>query len=80
MISTKQYMDTYNAWCDSLTKSAVAISKSSETRKYLIKNSDSAPLDEMLVAAVSCIADLTGDECFRKQVLEKLERRKNETS
>ena len=76
MISAKQYTDTYNQWREQLRKANVAIEKSTECRKYLIKNSAEAPYKEMLIQAVECIADLTGDECFRKQVIKNLERRK----
>lgn len=76
MISAKQYTDTFNSWREQLRKANVAIEKSTECRKYLIKNSATAPYDEMLIQAVECIADLTGDECFRKAVKENLERRK----
>ena len=75
MISAKQYTDTYNQWREQLQKANVAIEKSTECRKYLIKNSATAPYDEMLIQAVECIADLTGDECFRKQVIKNLEGR-----
>lgn len=75
MISAKQYTDTYNQWREQLRKANVAIEKSAECRKYLIKNSATAPYDEMLIQAVECIADLTGDECFRKQVIKNLEGR-----
>lgn len=75
MISTKQYTDTYNLWKKSLLDSAEKIAKSSECRKFLLKNSETAPYDVLLRAAVECIYDLTGDECFRKGVTERLERR-----
>ena len=75
MISAKQYTDTYNQWREQLRKANVAIERSTECRKYLIKNSATAPYDEMLIQAVECIADLTGDECFRKQVIKNLEGR-----
>lgn len=48
---------------------------SSECRKYLIKNAASAPWDELLKAAVTCIYDLTGDSQFRDQVIKQIERR-----
>lgn len=76
MITAKQYTETYERYTQMLQKNAERIVKSSETRKYLIKNSAEAPLVEMLVQAVSCIADLTGDECFRKEVINNLERRR----
>ena len=78
MISAKQYTDTYNQWKEQLRKANVAIENSTECRKYLIKNSAAASYKEMLVQAVKCIADLTGDECFRKEVIRNLERRNDE--
>lgn len=75
MISTKQYTDTYNLWRESLLKSAENISRSSECRKYLIKNTASAPWEDLLTNAVECIYKLTGDECFYKEVMEAIERR-----
>lgn len=75
MITAKQYTEAYVAYRTQLRENAERISKSSECRKYLIKNTDSAPWSDLLKVAVECIADLTGDECFRKQVLEKIEGR-----
>lgn len=81
MISTKQYIDTYNAWCDHLQDAAVAISKSSECRKTLIKNTATADPLDLLQEAVECIYHLTGDRCFYKEVTEAIEgRRKNDKS
>ena len=76
MITAKQYTETYERYTRMLQKNAERIVKSSETRKYLIKNSTEAPLVELLAQAVNCIADLTGDECFRKEVINNLERRR----
>ena len=80
MISTKRYTDTYNAWCDHLQKAAVNITKSSECRKYLIKNTSSDSWSDLLKAAVECIYSLTGDECFRKQVMAQIEEKKKTRS
>jgi hypothetical protein len=33
---------------------------------------------DLLIAAVECIYDLTGDSQFRRQVIDEIERRRNE--
>jgi len=80
MITAKQYTETYVKYRDSLRANAERISKSSETRKYLIQNADTAPLEDLLQEAVDCIYNLTGDVCFKKQVTEAIERRKHEAA
>lgn len=76
MITAQKYTETYNLWKDQLRDGAEKIVRSSEARKYLIQNSsDGDPLD-LLQAAVNCIYDLTGDQCFLKEVTEKIERRR----
>jgi len=75
MPTIKEYTDNYVRWRDMLHRSAERIQRSSETRKKLIREADTAPLPELLKEAVSCIADLTGDELFAEQVIKKLERR-----
>lgn len=79
MISTKQYTDTFNQWQASLRKSSEMLFKSSECRKTLIKNADTADVLDLLQEAVNCIYDLTGDKCFLKEVTASIERRRNET-
>ena len=76
MISTQQYTDNYNRWKDQLRDGAEKIVRSSECRKYLIKNSSDGDPLELLQAAVNCIYDLTGDKCFLKEVTQAIERRK----
>lgn len=76
MISTQQYTDNYNRWKDQLRVGAEKIVRSSECRKYLIKNSSDGDPLELLQAAVNCIYDLTGDKCFLKEVTQAIERRK----
>ena len=78
MISTKQYTDTYNRWTESLRKSSEMLTASSECRKVLIKNVDSADPLDLLQEAVNCIYDLTGDRCFLKEVTEGIERRRKD--
>lgn len=78
MISTKQYIDSYNRYTEHLRIEAERISKSTETRMYLIKNTDKDDWSVLLTEAVNCIADLTGDECFRKEVIEAIERRQHQ--
>jgi hypothetical protein len=76
MITAQKYTETYNLWKTQLQNGAEKIVRSSECRKYLIKNaSDGDPL-ELLQAAVNCIYDLTGDKCFLKEVTQAIERRK----
>lgn len=76
MITAQKYTERYNLWKAQLQDGADKIVRSSEARKYLIKNSDSAPLEELLIIAVKCIADLTGDTVFQKEVLRNIKRRK----
>lgn len=76
MITAKQYTDTYNRWTAQLQDGAEKIVRSSECRKYLIKNSSNGDPLELLQAAVNCIYDLTGDKCFLKEVTQAIERRK----
>ena len=65
---------------DSVKKNVEIMFDSSECRKYLMKNAESADPFEMLIEAVKCISRLTGDVVFSKQFLEKIERRRNETT
>lgn len=76
MITAKQYTDTYNTWRRQLMENAERIADSSECRKTLIKNVDTADVLDLLQEAVNCIYDLTGDQCFLKQVTESIERRR----
>jgi hypothetical protein len=78
MITAKQYTDTYNRWTESLRKSSEMLTASSECRKVLIKNIDSADPLNLLQEAVNCIYDLTGDRCFLKEVTEGIERRRKD--
>lgn len=77
MITAKQYTDTYNDYRKMLRDYNDKIEKSSECRKTLIKNTDTADLLDLLQEAVNCIYDLTGDRCFLKEVTESIERRRN---
>jgi hypothetical protein len=77
MITAKQYTDTYNNYRNMLLDYHDKIEKSSECRKTLIKNVESADLLDLLQEAVNCIYDLTGDRCFLKEVTESIERRRN---
>lgn len=76
MITAQKYTETYNLWKAQLQDGADKIVRSSEARKYLIQSSETAPLEELLIEAVKCIADLTGDIVFQKEVLRNIERRK----
>lgn len=73
--TVQQYTRNYQIWTEELRKNAERIADSSECRKYLIKNAESAPMDELLIRAVECIYDLTGDSQFRDQVIRQIERR-----
>lgn len=75
----QQYTEAYNRWSKELMNNAERIKDSSECRKYLTKNAHSAPLEDLLIAAVNCIYDLTGDSQFRRQVIEDIERRRNDS-
>ena len=77
MISTKQYIDTYNRYTEMLRKYAENLSKSSDCRVTMIKNTDTADLLDLLQEATNCIYDLTGDDCFLKKVTEAIERRRD---
>ena len=80
MITAQKYTETYNLWKAQLQDGADKIARSSECRKYLIKNSSDGDSLELLQAAVNCIYDLTGDRCFLKEVTKGIEeRRKHET-
>lgn len=76
MITTKQYTETYNTWKRQLMENADRIIKSSECRKTLIKNADTADALDLLQEAVNCIYDLTGDTVFLKTVTRSIERRR----
>ena len=76
MITAKQYTDNYNRWTESLRKGAEMLTASSECRKVLIKNIDSADPLDLLQEAVNCIYDLTGDRCFLKEVTKGIEERR----
>lgn len=80
MISTKQYTDTYNTYRKFLREYSERMFLSSECRKTLIKESSNGDPLDLLRVATECIYDLTGDECFRTEVLANLERRRNDTT
>ena len=80
MITAKQYTDTYNNYRNMLRDYNEKIEKSSECRKYLIKNTDTGDLLDLLQEAVNCIYDLTGDRCFLKEVTEGIERRRHDST
>ena len=76
MITAKQYTETYVEYRRMLRENAERISRSTECRKTLIKNADTADVLDLLQEAVNCIYDLTGDQCFLKQVTDSIERRR----
>ena len=76
MITAQKYTETYNLWKAQFQDGADKIVRSSEARKYLIKNSSDGDPLELLQAAVNCIYDLTGDKCFLKEVTQAIERRR----
>ena len=76
MITAQKYTDTYNLWKAQLRENAEILTQSSECRKYLIKNTDTEDPLELLQVAVTCIYDMTGDQCFLKEVTQAIGRRK----
>lgn len=78
MITAKQYTDSYNRYTQMLRDYSENIEKSSECRKTLIMNTETADPLDLLQEAVNCIYDLTGDRCFLKQVTEAIERRRHD--
>lgn len=76
MITAQKYTETYNLWKAQLQDGADKIVSSSECRKTLIKNIDSADPLDLLQEAVNCIYDLTGDRCFLKEVTKGIEERR----
>jgi hypothetical protein len=78
--TVQQYTEAYERWSEELRKNFQRIEDSSECRKYLVKNAKTAPMVDLLKAAVNCIYDLTGDSQFRRQVIEDIERRQNESN
>ena len=80
MITAKQYTDTYNRYTAMLRDYNEKIELSTECRKTLIKNADTADPLDLLQEAVNCIYDLTGDRCFLKSVTESIERRRHDTT
>lgn len=75
----QQYTEAYNRWSRESIENFKRIEASSECRKYLVKNAKDAPMSDLLIAAVNCIYDLTGDSQFRDQVIAEIERKKNES-
>lgn len=76
MITAQKYTETYNLWKAQLQDGADKIVRSSEARKYLTKNINSAEPLDLLQEAVNCIYDLTGDKCFLKEVTKGIEERR----
>ena len=76
--TVKQYTETYELWSKMLIENAKRIEDSSECRIFLNKNTKTAPWDELLIRAVECIYDLTGDELFLKQVTRDINERRKE--
>lgn len=74
MITITQYTRTYEAHQRVLQDEAKRIARSSETRSFLMKNLSDGDAEELLGAAVTCIADLTGD----KTLIKALRRRTDE--
>ena len=74
--TVKEYTENYKRWSEQLRENARRITESSECRKFLVKNAATAPLEDLLIEAVLCIYDLTGDEQVRKQVISTIEERR----
>lgn len=76
MITPEQYTKTYERYTAMLKDYSDKIRESSECRKYLMKNTETADPFELLQKAVTCIYDLTDDVCFYKQVTDAINRRR----
>ena len=76
--TVKQYTEAYKHWSKQLHENAVRIEDSTDARIFLTKNAASAPMETLLIRAVECIYDLTGDSQFRDQVIRDIGRRKDE--
>lgn len=74
-ITIKEYTDSYQRWTSMLRDEAERIRKSSDAKTFIYKNVETASAPELLKVCFNCIADLTGDEGFRRQSLSALERR-----
>ena len=73
----QQYTEAYERWSEELKKNFQRREDSSECRKYLVKNAKTAPMADLLKAAVNCIYDLTGDSQFRDQVIRDIDERRH---
>lgn len=76
MLTAKQYTETYVEYRRMLRENSERIFRSTETRKTLIKNASTADPLDLLQEAVNCIYDLTGDQCFLKEVTKAIEGRR----
>lgn len=54
---------------DTVQKNFDIMSRSSDCRIYFNKNAATADYEDLLIMAINCIADLTGDEVFRTQTI-----------
>lgn len=75
MITAKQYTDTYNQYRKMLREYSEIIFKSDEYRKTLTLHVRDYSDRELLITAVECIYSMTGDECFKKEVIDVIKRR-----
>lgn len=71
-----QYTQAYELWTSQLRENARRIEDSTDARVFLLQNAESAALEDLLIRAVECIYDLTGDSQFKRQVIEEIERRR----
>lgn len=62
---------------DTVQKNFEIMSKSSDCRIYFNKNAATASYKELLLAAINCIADLTGDEVFRTRNIQTISERED---
>lgn len=67
----------YSHWSEILKDEQERIKASSEARKVLIKDIETADPWELLETACGCIYDLTGDTIFRDVTKKKIKQRKN---
>jgi hypothetical protein len=76
-MNIREFTKTYAVFRDLNEAEAERIKNSSECRKYILKNINTASPENLLKAMATCIYDLTGDSVFRDQVYEGINRRFN---
>lgn len=77
IIQDQEYFRTHGklVYNDTVQKNFEIMSKSSDCRAYFNKYAASANYKDLLLMAINCIADLTGDEVFRTKNLKTINER-----